>query len=122
MQERELLKAIQKKKMDFISDRDATAAFRKEQKWLKLLYPTSIEIERKSISVSMIIWRARLRRKSRTYCCGVMPQCFFIRRHSCAWLRLLSRKKAGTPSAALRMVHISPMASCSQGGSSLFSL
>ena len=43
MQERELLKAIQKKKMDFISDRDATAAFRKEQKWLKLLVEGEIE-------------------------------------------------------------------------------
>lgn len=37
MEERELRKRIQEKKMNFLSDRDATASYRKEQKWLKLL-------------------------------------------------------------------------------------
>ena len=37
MEERELKKHIQEKKMNFLSDRDATASYHKEQKWLKLL-------------------------------------------------------------------------------------
>ena len=37
MEERELRKHIQEKKMNFLSDRDATASYHKEQKWLKLL-------------------------------------------------------------------------------------
>ena len=35
MEERELRKHIQEKKMNFLSDRDATASYHKEQKWLK---------------------------------------------------------------------------------------